>query len=106
MTLAPRWTVQTSGVRQRLRGVSAVSVQVAWASGAGSMVLRTADGGLTWRTSIISSDPLDFRDIDAIDAQTAAVFQGTDCRNYFFQDRPVGGGGVSRGDRSRGIPAL
>ena len=73
MTLAPRWTVQTSGVRQRLRGVSAVSEQVAWASGAGSMVLRTADGGLTWRKFIISSDTLDFRDIDAIDAQTAYI---------------------------------
>jgi photosystem II stability/assembly factor-like uncharacterized protein len=70
---APRWTVQTSGVNQRLRGVSAVSDQVAWASGAGSTVLRTADGGLTWQQFIVSSDTLDFRDIDAIDAQTAYV---------------------------------
>src|SRR5215213_5889903 len=73
MTLAPRWTVQTSGVNQRLRGVSAVSDQVAWASGAGSTVLRTADGGLTWEMFIVSSDRLDFRDIDAIDEQTAYV---------------------------------
>lgn len=73
MTLVPRWTVQTSGVNQRLRGVSAVSEQVAWASGAGSTVLRTVDGGLTWQKFIVSSDTLDFRDIDAIDAQTAYV---------------------------------
>jgi len=73
MTLAPRWTVQTSGVNQRLRGVSAVSEQVAWASGAGSTILRTADGGLTWQNFIVSPDTLDFRDIDAIDAQTAYV---------------------------------
>ena len=73
MTLAPRWTVQTSGVNQRLRGVSAVSEQVAWASGSGSTILRTADGGLTWQTFIVSPDKLDFRDIDAIDAQTAYV---------------------------------
>ena len=73
MTLTPRWTVQTSGVNQRLRGVSAVSEQVAWASGAGSTVLRTVDGGLTWERFIITSDTLDFRDVDAIDAQTAYV---------------------------------
>jgi len=73
MTLTPRWTVQTSGVNQRLRGVSAVSEQVAWASGAGSTILRTADGGLTWQNFIVSPDKLDFRDIDAIDAQTAYV---------------------------------
>ena len=73
MTLAPRWTVQTSGVNQRLRGVSAVNEQVAWASGAGSTILRTDDGGLSWQKFIVGSDTLDFRDIDAIDAQTAYV---------------------------------
>ena len=73
MTLTPRWTVQTSGVNQRLRGVSAVSEQVAWASGAGSTILRTDDGGLSWQKFIVGSDTLDFRDIDAIDAQTAYV---------------------------------
>ena len=73
MVLAPRWTVQTSGVSQRLRGVSAVNEQVAWASGAGSTILRTEDGGLTWQNFIVSPDSLDFRDIDAVDAQTAYV---------------------------------
>ncbi|HYV11908.1 MAG TPA: hypothetical protein VE980_13490 [Pyrinomonadaceae bacterium] len=73
MILAPRWTVQTSGVSQRLRGVSAVNEQVAWASGAGSTILRTEDGGLTWQNFIVSPDNLDFRDIDAVDAQTAYV---------------------------------
>ena len=69
----PRWTVQTSGVTHRLRGVSAVSEQVAWASGAGSTVLRTTDGGLTWQKLNVTSEALDFRDIDAIDAQTAYI---------------------------------
>jgi photosystem II stability/assembly factor-like uncharacterized protein len=68
---APRWTMQTSGVTARLRGVSAVSERVAWASGSGSTVLRTADGGTTWQKLTVTSDTLDFRDIDAIDAQTA-----------------------------------
>jgi photosystem II stability/assembly factor-like uncharacterized protein len=69
----PRWTVQTSGVTQRLRGVSAVSERVAWASGAGASVLRTEDGGTTWQKLNVTTEALDFRDIDAIDAQTAYV---------------------------------
>jgi photosystem II stability/assembly factor-like uncharacterized protein len=71
MFAAPHWTMQTSGVSVRLRGVSAVSESVAWASGAGATVLRTADGGTTWQKLKVTDDPLDFRDIDAVDAQTA-----------------------------------
>lgn len=71
--VAPHWTVQTSGVNVRLRGVSAVSESVVWASGAGSTVLRTDDGGTTWQKSTVTIDTLDFRDIDAVDAQTAYV---------------------------------
>ena len=70
---APQWTLQTSGVTARLRGVSAVSGRVAWASGSGSIVLRTDDGGVTWKKITVTGDTLDFRDIDAIDEQTAYV---------------------------------
>jgi len=71
MTFVPRWTVQTSGVTHRLRGVSAVNEQVAWASGAGSTVLRTTDGGFTWQKLNVTTETLDFRDIDVVDAQIA-----------------------------------
>lgn len=70
---APHWSLQTSGVQSRLRGVSAVSDRIAWASGADSTVLRTTDGGLSWKRLSVTTDPLDFRDIDAIDASTAYV---------------------------------
>ena len=70
---APQWTLQTSGVTARLRGVSAVSARVAWASGSGSTVLRTDDGSATWKKITVTGDALDFRDIDAIDEQTAYV---------------------------------
>ena len=73
MIAAPRWTMQTSGVTVRLRGVSAVGERVAWASGADSTVLRTVDGGTTWQKLTVTSDALDFRDVDAVDAQTAYV---------------------------------
>src|SRR6476659_5110561 len=69
----PRWTLQTSGVTARLRGVSAVNDRVVWASGADSTVLRTIDGGATWKKLTVTADALDFRDIDAIDDRTAYV---------------------------------
>jgi photosystem II stability/assembly factor-like uncharacterized protein len=70
---APGWTPQTSGVTARLRGVSAVNEHVAWASGSGSTVLRTEDGGATWQKLTVTQEALDFRDVDAINAQTAYV---------------------------------
>ncbi len=57
-----------------LRGLSAVSEQVAWASGSGGIVLRTIDGGITWTdVSVPSADSIQFRDIEAFDATTAVV---------------------------------
>src|SRR5262245_42127819 len=71
---APAWTVQTSGVTARLRGVSAVDDRIAWASGNGGTVLRTSDGGATWqRVAVPGAATLDFRDIDAIGADVAYV---------------------------------
>ena len=69
---APIWTVQQTGVTARLRGVSAVSDRVAWASG--GTVLRTSDGGATWQTlSIPGAEKLDFRDVDAVSEDVAFV---------------------------------
>lgn len=73
MLVAPRWTMQTSGVTARLRGVSAVNERIAWASGADSTVLRTIDGGTTWQKLTVTSEALDFRDVDAVDPQTAYI---------------------------------
>lgn len=63
---------QPSGVSVRLRGLSAVSSRIAWASGAGGTVLRTTDAGNTWQQRVIpDADALDFRDIDAISDRIA-----------------------------------
>ncbi|HEY6802150.1 MAG TPA: hypothetical protein VI306_01105 [Pyrinomonadaceae bacterium] len=70
---APQWTTQSSGVTARLRGVSAINERVAWASGSGSTVLRTTDGGATWQKLTVTAEALDFRDIDAIDGKTAYI---------------------------------
>jgi photosystem II stability/assembly factor-like uncharacterized protein len=68
----PEPQMQTSGVTARLRGVSAVSDRVAWASGANGTVLRTADGGASWQVlTVPDAADLDFRDVDAVDERTA-----------------------------------
>ena len=68
------WTPLSTGVAARLRGVSAVSDRVAWASGTNGTVLKTTDGGTTWARLIVpGAEKLDFRDIDAVDDKTAYV---------------------------------
>lgn len=70
----PLWTPQISNVTARLRGVSAPGAQVAWASGAGGTILRTLDGGATWkRRTIPGTETLDFRDVDAFSDSVAYV---------------------------------
>src|SRR5499427_5442700 len=71
---AVRVEPQSSGVTARLRGVSAVSSSVAWASGAGGTILRTVDGGRTWQPRPIpAAQSADFRDVDAFSDRVAYV---------------------------------
>lgn len=85
-----RWTPQHSGVTVRLRGVSAVSSTVAWASGAQGTVLRTTDGGTTWLPRPVpNAETLDFRDVDAISAEVAYILSignGESSRIYKTRD--------------------
>ncbi len=84
------WTVQTSPATERLRGVSAVSDTIAWASGNKGTVVRTVDGGATWsRLAVPDADALDFRDIEAFGAGTAyvlAIGPGDKSRIYKTED--------------------
>ena len=65
---------QDSGVDVRLRGLSAASDKVAWASGGEGTVLRTVDGGQHWQViKVPGAADLDFRDIEGVDAEHAAV---------------------------------
>lgn len=83
---AAQWQPQTSGVDARLRGVSAVSATVAWASGTKGTYLRTTDGGATWNAGTVpGAEALDFRDVDAFDANTAyllSIGEGESSRIY------------------------
>ena len=85
-----QWVAQSSGTSVRLRGVSAISKNVAWASGDKGTYARTTDGGKTWRAAVVpGAEALDFRDVDAFDANTAyllAIGEGEKSRIYKTTD--------------------
>jgi photosystem II stability/assembly factor-like uncharacterized protein len=91
LVASPRWTPQSSGGTATLRGVSAVSDTVAWVSGSGNTILRTADGGRTWQPLTVTTDPLDFRDVDAIDARMAYLLSiGTGPASRIYKTTDAG----------------
>src|SRR5690606_26346845 len=68
LTLTP----QESGTTALIQAVSVVSEQVVWASGHEGTYLRTTDGGRTWHAAKVpGADTLQFRDIHAVDENTA-----------------------------------
>jgi photosystem II stability/assembly factor-like uncharacterized protein len=89
---APEWTLVATGVTAPLRGITAPSARVIWASGAGGTVIRSADGGATWsRLEIAESASLDFRDIDAVDDRTAYVLSiGTGDQSRIYKTSDAG----------------
>ncbi|HET7584524.1 MAG TPA: YCF48-related protein [Gemmatimonadaceae bacterium] len=84
---AAAWVEQHSGTTASLRGISAVSDQVAWASGSRGTVLRTVDGGRTWERRVVpGADSLDFRDVEAFGADTAYVLSaGTGAASRIYR---------------------
>ncbi|CAN5447033.1 oxidoreductase [soil metagenome] len=70
-----QWQIQNSHTTASLRGIHALGNGVAWASGTQGTVLRTTDDGITWQTCSTPPDTekLDFRGIQAFDANTAIV---------------------------------
>lgn len=70
-TLA-QWQSQAVGTAATFRAVSAVSPDVVWIGGTKGTFVRTTNGGKTWQTGTVpDAQSCDFRDIQAIDAQTA-----------------------------------
>jgi len=67
--------MQNSHTTADLRGIHSVGGGVAWASGTNGTVLRTEDGGYLWQVCAIppGAEHLDFRGIQAFDANTAIV---------------------------------
>jgi photosystem II stability/assembly factor-like uncharacterized protein len=70
----PSWHLLDTGVTARLRGLSPVSAKVVWASGSAGTVIRTVDGGRSWRqVGPPDTADLQFRDIEAFDADHAVA---------------------------------
>lgn len=70
----PEWHLLPSGSVASLRGLAAVSADVAWATGSGGTVLLTRDAGRTWRqVAPPESAAADFRDVAAWSADEAVV---------------------------------
>jgi photosystem II stability/assembly factor-like uncharacterized protein len=88
--VAAQWESQRSGTGVRLRGVSAVSQRVAWASGDKGTYARTIDGGKTWEAGHVpGAGELDFRDVDAFSADVAyllSIGEGEQSRIYKTTD--------------------
>ncbi len=70
-----QWELQTSNTTADLRGIHSIGNGVAWASGTNGTVLRTEDSGFVWQTCSVppGAEKLDFRGIQAFDANTAIV---------------------------------
>src|ERR1700677_5126226 len=70
-----QFDIEESHTTASLRATQNVGNGVAWASGTNGTVLRTADAGYLWQTCTIppGAEKLDFRGIQAFDANTGIV---------------------------------
>src|SRR6266705_2838802 len=85
-----QWKDQDSGTKENLRGVSAASAEVIWASGTHGTYLQSTDGGAHWRAAQVpGAETLDFRDVEAFSADEAyllAAGPGEQSRIYKTAD--------------------
>jgi photosystem II stability/assembly factor-like uncharacterized protein len=81
-----QWQKQNIKTKASLRGLSVVNEKIVWASGTGGTYLRTIDGGKSWKVGKVpDADKLDFRDVEAFDANTAyllSIGNGESSRIY------------------------
>ena len=88
---APSWHLVHHGGSADLRAISPVSRRVVWASGSGGTVLRTTDGGRSWKdVGPKGASALEFRGMKAFDARHAVLMSigdhPGDFRTYLTSD--------------------
>lgn len=88
--VSAQWIKQDVKTTAGFRGLSVVSEKVVWASGTGGTVIKTTDGGKRWNVIVVpGAEQLDFRDIEAFDANTAYILSignGASSRIYKTTD--------------------
>ncbi len=86
----PTTMAQDSGSEALFIGISIVDDQTVWISGTAGSFGRTTDGGQTWTVNTVpGADSLQFRDVHAVDAQTAyllSIGNGNQSRIYKTED--------------------
>ena len=86
----PKLQIQPSNTTENLRGISAVSKNIAWASGTHGTYLRTTNAGLTWTPAQVpNAATLDFRAVVAFSADEAFLMSagpGDQSRVYHTAD--------------------
>src|SRR5215469_3409883 len=84
------WHPQKSNTDASLLGLSIVNGNVVWVSGTGGTFVRTTDGGETWQAGTVpGAEKLDFRQVYAIDGETAyllSIGKGNESRIYKTTD--------------------
>lgn len=77
-----QWQAQSVGTDASFRAVGVVSPDIAWIGGTKGTFVRTTDGGQTWQTGTVpDAQTCDFRDVQAIDAQTAYLMSAGPAEN-------------------------
>ncbi|GAB4030299.1 WD40/YVTN/BNR-like repeat-containing protein [Spirosoma gilvum] len=67
-----QWQPQSVSTDASFRAVSVANAEVVWIGGTKGTFVRTADGGSTWQTGTVpDAQTCDFRDVHAVDSQTA-----------------------------------
>ena len=88
--LAPVLMPQSSGSEALFIGISPVDENIVWISGTQGTYARTTDGGTTWQAATVpGADSLQFRDVHAVDADTAyllSIGNGAQSRIYKTTD--------------------
>ena len=89
-----QWTYVSSGTNVELRGLSAVSDRVVWASGTRGTVARSTDGGRTWLTDTVpDAATLDFRAVHAFNDGAGFVASAGEAEKGLARIFATGDGG-------------
>src|SRR6187399_1547382 len=70
----PKVEILHTGLNTSIRGLSVVNNNIVWVSGSNGMVGKSSNAGKNWKWMTVKGfEKIDFRDIEAFDANTAII---------------------------------